>query len=81
MIFVTRKTKTKKSKRPKRIWMKPWLKSRNDKSVWLNIFAELLLRWLVGLKLTQLEQQKTQLTFIILAKNLKLILCMVIKGT
>ena len=28
------------------------------------------LRWLVGLKLIQLEQQKTQLPFIILAKNL-----------
>ena len=40
-----------------------------------------LLRWLVGLKLIQLEQQKTQLPFIILAKNLKPVLCRVIKGT
>ena len=39
------------------------------------------LRWLLGLKLIQLEQQKTQLPFIILAKNLKPILCRVIKGT
>ena len=39
------------------------------------------LRWLIGLKLIQLEQQKTQLPFIILAKNLKPILCRVIEGT
>ena len=38
------------------------------------------LRWLVGLKLLKLEQQKTQLPLIILAKNLKPILCRVIKG-
>ena len=37
--------------------------------------------WLVWLKLIQLEQQKTQLPFIILAKNLRPILCRVIKGT
>ena len=37
------------------------------------------LRWLVGLKLIQLEQQKTQLPFIILAKKLKPILCKVIQ--
>ena len=41
----------------------------------------ILLRWLVGLKLIQLEQQKTKLPFIILAKNLKPILRRVIKGT
>ena len=41
----------------------------------------LLLRWLVGLKLIQLEQQRTQLPFIILAKNLKPILCRIIKCT
>ena len=40
-----------------------------------------LLRWLVGLKLIQLEQQKAHFTLIILAKNLKPILCGVIKGT
>ena len=34
-----------------------------------------------GLKLIQLEQQKTQLPLIILAKKLKPILCRVIKGT
>ena len=39
------------------------------------------LRWLVELKLIQLEQQKMQLPFIILAKNLKSILCRVIEGT
>ena len=39
------------------------------------------LRWLVGLKLTWLEQQKAQLPFIIIAKNLKPILYRVIKGT
>ena len=39
------------------------------------------LRWLVGLNLIQLEQQKTQLPLIVLAKNLKLILCRVLKGT
>ena len=37
------------------------------------------LRWLVGLKLIELEQQKTQFPFIILTKNLKSILCRVIK--
>ena len=31
----------------------------------------MFLRWLVGLKLIQLEQQKTQLPFIILAKKFK----------
>ena len=39
------------------------------------------LKWLVRLNLIQLEQQKTQPPFIILAKNLKPILCRVIKGT
>ena len=39
------------------------------------------LKWLVGLKLTQLEQEKTQLPFIIIAKNLKPILCRVMEGT
>ena len=33
----------KKSKISKRIWMKPWMKKRNDKSAWVNIFSELLL--------------------------------------
>ena len=42
----------------------------------------LFLRWLVGLKLIQLEQQiNTQFLFIILAKKLKPMLCKVIKGT
>ena len=41
---------------------------------------DLQLRWLVGLKLMQLEQQKTQLPFIILVKKLKPVLCMVITG-
>ena len=39
------------------------------------------LRWLVGLTLTQFEQQKTMLPLIILAKNLKPMPCRVIKGT
>ena len=39
------------------------------------------LRWLVELKLIQLEQQKTQLPLIILEKNVKPILCKVVKGT
>ena len=39
----------------------------------------LVLQWLVWLKL--LEQQKTQLRLIILAKHLKPILCRAIKGT
>ena len=39
-----------------------------------------MLKWLVGLKLIQFEQQKTQLPFIILAKNLKPRLCRVLKG-
>ena len=39
------------------------------------------LRWLVGLKLVQFEQQKTQLPFLILAKILKPIFCRVVKGT
>ena len=37
------------------------------------------LRWLVGLKLVKLKQQKTQ-PLIILAKNLKPLPCRVIKG-
>ena len=45
---------------------------------WLDLGK---LKWLVGLKLIQLEQQKTQLPFIILAKNVKPIICRVIKGT
>ena len=43
--------------------------------------SKLNLRWLLGLKLIQLEQQKPQLPFIILAKNLKPILCRTIKDT
>ena len=40
-----------------------------------------VLRWLIGLKLIQLKQQKTQLPFIILAKKLKPVLCRVMKDT
>ena len=50
----------------------------NFKRLQLITRLRLRLRWLVGLKLIQLEQQKTQLPFIILARNL---LCRVIKGT
>ena len=46
-----------------------------------QICVSVPLTWLLGLKLIQLEQQKTQLPFIILAKNLKPILCRVMKGT
>ena len=34
------KNKNKKNSRPKRIWMKPWLKNRNKKSAYANIFSE-----------------------------------------
>ena len=45
-----------------------------------NTFARFsFLKWLVGLKLIKLEQQKTQLPFVILAKNLKPTLCRVVK--
>ena len=37
------------------------------------------LRWVAGLKLIQLEQQKTQLPLITLAKNLRLILSKIFK--
>ena len=47
------------------------------RSHWWSLY----LRWLVGLKLIQFEQQKTQLPVIIVAKNLKPILCRTIKGT
>ena len=47
----------------------------------LFIVCVVTLRWLVGLKLMQLEQQKTQLPLIILAKNLKPMLRRIIKGT
>ena len=43
----------------------------NLKRLQLITRLRLRLRWLVGLKLIQFEQQKTQLPFIILAKNLK----------
>ena len=42
-ICYSKSKSKKKSKRPKGIWMKPWLKNRNDKSVCNNIFSELLL--------------------------------------
>ena len=34
------KNKNKKNSRPKRIWMKPWLKNKNKKSAHANIFSE-----------------------------------------
>ena len=55
--------------------------SLNKTVIDMNYQKKKFLRWLVGLKLIQLEQQKSQLPFIILAKNLKPILCRVIKGT
>ena len=42
-ICYSKNKNEKKSKRPKSIWMKPWLKNRNDKSAYNNIFSELLL--------------------------------------
>ena len=43
MLLKTQKQKEKKSKRQKSIWMKPWLKNRNNKSAYNNILPELLL--------------------------------------
>ena len=43
LIDLLLKTKTKKSKRPKCIWMKPRLKNRNDKKACVSLFSELLL--------------------------------------
>ena len=40
-----------------------------------------ILRWLLALKLMQLEQQKAQLRLSILAKNLKPMLCRIKKVT
>ena len=37
------KQKQKKSQRPKRIYMKQWLKNRDNRSACVNIFSELLL--------------------------------------
>ena len=37
------KQKEKNLKRPKRIWMKPWLKNRDNRSACNNMFSELLL--------------------------------------
>ena len=53
--------------------------SAHDNKNWDKIYDNL--GWLTGLKLIQIEQQKTQLLLIILAKNLKPILCKIIKGT
>ena len=47
----------------------------------MGFVLSVTLRWLVGLKLIQLEQQKTKLPLITLAKNLKPTLCRVIEGT
>ena len=47
----------------------------------INEFIIISVRWLVGLKQIQLEQQNTQLPLIILGKNLKLILWRIKKGT
>ena len=44
-ICYSKSKSKKKSKRPKGIWMKPWLKNRNDKSAYNNIFSELLLTY------------------------------------
>ena len=42
-ICYSKNKNKKKSKRRKSIWMKPWLKNRNNKSAYNNIFPELLL--------------------------------------
>ena len=42
-ISCSKSNNKKKSKRSKRIWMKPWMIKRNDKNAWVNIFSELLL--------------------------------------
>ena len=41
MLLIRQKQKN--SKRPKRIWMKTWLKNRKDKGECVNIFSELLI--------------------------------------
>ena len=52
-----------------------------EKYLYVITFAKDLLRWFAGLNPIQLEQQKTQLALIILAKNLKPILSRVTKNT
>ena len=42
-LLLVKQKQTKNSKRPKCIWMKPWLKNTNDKSACVSIFSELLL--------------------------------------
>ena len=41
--LLLKKHTNKNSERPKRIWLKPWLKNRNDKSACDKIFSELQL--------------------------------------
>ena len=41
-ICYSKNKNKKKSKRPKRIWMKLWLKNRNNKNAFHNIFSVLL---------------------------------------
>ena len=47
LIFINNiccsKQKQKNKKRPKRIWIKPWLKNRNDKKACVSLFLELRL--------------------------------------
>ena len=40
------KTKTKKSKRPKRIWIKPWLKNKNDKKTCVKRKIHYPFKWI-----------------------------------
>ena len=42
-ICYSKSKNKKKSKRPESIWMKPWVKNRNSKSAYNNMFSELLL--------------------------------------
>ena len=50
-IFLTHKAKTKNSKIPKRIWMKPCSKTRSDKSTCANILT-ILFRHYLGMNAT-----------------------------
>ena len=50
------KSKTNKnSKRSQRIWNKAWSKNMNEKSAWVNIFSELLLRYYANFNFWKLQ--------------------------
>ena len=69
-MFVTHKEKTKKSKITKRIWMKPCLITRSNKSNLLTNNSGIILEWMqhhtVGNTLTFIHSSLIYLTFITL---------------